>query len=148
LYADRAERDLGGDTWKPLYTGKWDASASATAPAIANAGPSTGTTGGAKKTAPAAAGRERNLWKWENQKNASGTLTRTATGWREDKVIVIGNTTRTEMMTYRETASTPEYVEMVDDSRNVINRCFDDHTEWRFTNGPWVKEWQGGWVSK
>ena len=144
LYADRAEVDSGNDTWRPLYNGSWDTSASAT---VAGAGQSVAASGGTKKPAQAAA-PERNLWKWENQKNASGTLTRTATGWREDKVIVMGNSRRTEMMTYRETASTPEYIEMIDDSRNVINRCYDDHTEWRFGNGPWNKEWQGGWVPK
>jgi hypothetical protein len=144
LYADRAEVDSGNGNWRQLYNGGWDKSASAQASATGGGQPAVANRGSAK----AAGGREtRNLWKWENQKNASGTLTRTATGWREDKVIIFGNSRRTEMMTYRETESTPEYIEMIDDRRNVINRCYDDHTEWRFGNGQWVKEWQGGWVS-
>jgi hypothetical protein len=50
-------------------------------------------------------------------------------------------------MMYREVSSTPDYIEMIDDRRNVINRIYSDHTEWRFGNGPWNKEFQGSWVS-
>ena len=60
----------------------------------------------------------------------------------------VGRTTRVETITYRETAATDDYIEMVDEKRNITNRIYADHTEWRFGTGRWNREFNGEWVEE
>ena len=130
LYPDHADHTRSSD-WKYLYDGHWEAGAKGEDNAVA-AGPK----------------GERTVWKYENQKSASGTFRKTADGWVEEKEKKFGNSTRKETIKYRETATTDDYIEMLDERRNIKNRIYADHTEWGFGNGGWTREWTGSWVSE
>jgi hypothetical protein len=140
LYADRAEVDSGNGTWRLLYAGSWAPAATAQAATVAAAPDSASPT--------PAVGTERVLWKFVNQKNSTGTIRRTAKGWIEEKQVKVGTRTRMEVMMYVEANTTPDYIELFDERRNITNRIYADHTEWRMGEGPWITEFAGSWVSE
>ncbi|HVV99164.1 MAG TPA: serine protease [Planctomycetaceae bacterium] len=147
LYADHADFRKGNGGWTRLYSGQWDRAAVAQADAgVAGGNSAEGADESESMDTPGA--DERTVWKYENQKNASGTFRRAADGWVEEKETKIGRISRKETIKYREKTETDDYVEMIDERRNITNRIYADHTEWRFGNGPWIKEFQGSWVTE